>query len=132
MTGMFDRYEEELKSDVMMDAFSVHDRQLTLPAIKHKWVGRLMRHKMHLHELKAEKKDTRNQLINRLREESAVRLTQVAIGNVIDEHEMMAEMTNKIDTERIIIEYLEKVEKILSSMTFDIRNLTEIMKLETQ
>ena len=31
-----------------------------------------------------------------------------------------------------IIEFLEKVERILNSMTFDIKNLTEIMKLELQ
>ena len=32
----------------------------------------------------------------------------------------------------VVIEFLEKTERTLSSMTFDIKNLTEIMKLELQ
>jgi|10_taG_2_1085330.scaffolds.fasta_scaffold00061_43 hypothetical protein len=129
---ILDKYDEELKGDVSMDAFTVHDRQLVLPAIKHKWVGRLMRHKIKLNERKHTKKVVREDLITRLREDAAVRLSQAALGNAVDNHDSMRKLTMEIEEERIVIEYLEKIEKILSSMTFDIRNLTEIMKLETQ
>lgn len=129
---VLDKYDEELKVDVKMDAFSVHDRQLALPAIKHKWVGRLMRHKIHLNTLKHTKKQLREELIIRLREEADVRLSQAALANAVDGHDSLKKLTMEIEEERLVIEYLEKVEKILSSMTFDIRNLTEIMKLETQ
>ena len=130
--NMLDRYEEELKADVSMDAFTIHDVQLKLPAIKHKWVGRLMRHKLEICQLKKEKLTTKDELIATLREEADVRVSQTALANVVDRHEVMKKINNKISELQIIIEYLEKVEKILNSMTFDIRNLTEIMKLETQ
>jgi len=32
---------------------------------------------------------------------------------------------------RLIIDFLEKGEKIFTGMSFDIKNITEIMKLET-
>lgn len=126
------KYDEELKGDVSIDAFTVHDVQLKLPAIKHKWVGRLMRHKLELSNKKTEKADLKNQLIVKLREEADVKVSHTALAAAVDKHESIKKYDDSIAELRIVIEYLEKVEKILSSMTFDIRNLTEIMKLETQ
>ena len=44
-------------------------------------------------------------------------------------------LTQKINEEmkenRLIIDFLEKGEKIFTGMSFDIKNITEIMKLET-
>ena len=72
---LLDKYIKELGEDTSLDEFTVRDVQMKLPAIKHKWAGRLMRLKLDNEKLKADR------------------------GN---------------------------------SMTFDIKNLTEIMKLETQ
>ncbi len=49
-----------------------------------------------------------------------------------EEHDKIKDIDSQISENKIIIEFLEKVEKIFNSMTFDIKNLTEIMKLETQ
>jgi wobble nucleotide-excising tRNase len=130
--SILERYDEELKADVSIDAFTVHDVQLKLPAIKHKWVGRLMRHKLEISQLKKQRGKDKDEVMKRLREEADVRLSQTALNAVVDKHQDIEKMSNKINELQIVIEYLEKVEKILSSMTFDIRNLTEIMKLETQ
>ena len=55
-----------------------------------------------------------------------------AVEKLIEQKNLMGDITDYIKEQRLCIEYLEKVERILSSMTFDIKNLTEIMKLETQ
>ena len=39
-------------------------------------------------------------------------------------------MQVKINEEKLIVEFLEKIEKIFSSLTYDIKNIIEIMKLE--
>jgi len=130
--SILEKYGEELRMDVTLDAFTVHDVQLKLPAIKHKWVGRLMRHKSTIIDLKKKKKLRHRELIETINEEAAVRLSVSAVSSLIDEKGLMEEINDQIDEQRVVIEYLEKVERILSSMTFDIRNLTEIMKLETQ
>ena len=125
-------YGEELKQDVTLDAFTVHEVQLKLPAIKHKWVGRLMRHKQTLYELDKKKKSHKADLIDKINEESHVKLSVAAIDRLIDQKNLMGDINDYIKEQRLAIEYLEKVERILHSMTFDVRNLTEIMKLETQ
>jgi hypothetical protein len=130
--GILEKYGDELKMDVTLDAFTVHDVQLKLPAIKHKWVGRLMRHKSTIIQLRKQKKIQQRELIDTINEQASVRLSATAVSNLIDEKGLMEDVNDKIDEQRVVIEYLEKVERILSSMTFDIRNLTEIMKLETQ
>ena len=130
--ALLDEYGEELKQDVTLDAFTVHDVQLKLPAIKHKWVGRLMRHKQTLYDLDKKKRSFRGELVDKIQDESHVKMSISAVEKLIDQKNLMGDINDYIKEQRIIIEYLEKVEKILNSMTFDIKNLTEIMKLETQ
>ena len=42
-----DKYMEEMVQDTSVDNFNLLDIQMKLPAIKHKWVGRLMRHNLY-------------------------------------------------------------------------------------
>ena len=129
---ILEKYNEELAQDVKLDAFSVHDVQLKLPAIKHKWVGRQRRHKSTLLSLKQAKKTERARLVKLVREEADIKVSQAAVGVLVDEHSAMVLIDKAIEEQKIAIEFLEKMERVLSSMTFDIKNLTEIMKLETQ
>ena len=43
----------------------------------------------------------------------------------------MIDMQNSIDDQELIIEFLEKTEKVFTSLSFDIKNIIEIMKMET-
>ena len=129
---ILEEYGEELKQDVTLDAFTVQDVQLKLPAIKHKWVGRLMRHKQTVYTLEKKRKSYKFELIDKIQEESHVKMSVAAVEKLIEQKNLMGDITDYIKEQRLCIEYLEKVERILSSMTFDIRNLTEIIKLETQ
>ena len=43
----------------------------------------------------------------------------------------MIDINQQIKEHKLVIEFLEKSEKIFSSLTFDIKNLVEIIKLET-
>lgn len=129
---LLDKYSKELELDVAIDPFTVQDVQLKLPGVKHKWIGRLMRHKSTLIQLQSEKKSTRKELIEKVITESPVKITQASAGALVDEHGVMGSMELRIREEKIAIEFLEKIERVLTSMTFDIKNLTEIMKLETQ
>ena len=43
----------------------------------------------------------------------------------------MVELQANIDEQELIIELLEKTEKTFSSLSFDIKNIVEIMKMET-
>ncbi len=122
---------EEIVQDTNVDNFNILDVQMRLPAIKHKWVGRLMRHKFEVKELRREKEKLIRELTSKLLSESPVKIAEPVAEKKVSKVDSVLKIDAKIKETYLIIEYLEKVEKIFSSMTFDIKNVTEIMKLET-
>tara|TARA_R110002051_G_scaffold324325_2_gene421100 strand:+ start:898 stop:1293 length:396 start_codon:yes stop_codon:yes gene_type:complete len=129
---LLDEYIKELGEDTHLDEFTVRDAQLKLPGIKHKWVGRLMRTKAANGKLSKERAIQLSKIIDILMKESLVKPSLPMARSRAEGHETIREIDSQISDNKIIIEFLERVEKIFNSMTFDIRNLTEIMKLETQ
>ena len=126
-----DKYMEEMVQDTSVDNFNLLDIQMKLPAIKHKWVGRLMRHKYVVKELRKEKELLIRDLTTKLISDSPVKIAEPIAEKKVSKVDSVLKIDAKIKETYLIIEYLEKVEKIFSSMTFDIKNVTEIMKLET-
>ena len=105
---------------------------MLLFGIKHKWAGRQVRAKIELSQLKSQRWGVINSLVDKLIEESPVTLTRPTAQQKVLKHTTIINMDNKIQELDHVITFLEKTDRTLSSMTFDIRNLTEIMKLETQ
>ena len=126
-----DKYMEEMVQDTDVDNFNILDIQMKLPAIKHKWGGRLMRHKVEVKDLRRTKEDLIITLASKLMSESPVKVAANLAEKKVSKVDSVLQIDQKIKDIYILIEYLEKVEKIFSSMTFDIKNVTEIMKLET-
>jgi hypothetical protein len=54
---LLDKYSEEIREDVKIDQLNILDKQLMLPAIKHKWVSRLIEQKRHKVQLERKKKE---------------------------------------------------------------------------
>ena len=129
---LLNQYIDELTQDTHLDEFNVRDMQLKLPGIKHKWAGRQVRAKIELSELKSKRWKVINRLVDKLVEESPVSITRPTAQQKVLKSTAIVEMDDKIQELDHVITFLEKTDKTLSSMTFDIRNLTEIMKLETQ
>tara|TARA_Y100000310_G_C20702883_1_gene831612 strand:+ start:3161 stop:3556 length:396 start_codon:yes stop_codon:yes gene_type:complete len=129
---LLDQYIDELTQDTHLDEFNVRDMQLKLPGIKHKWAGRQVRAKIELGNLKSKRWKIVNTLIDRLVEESPIAITRPSAQQKVIKHEVVLKLDSQIQEFDYIISFLEKTDRTLSSMTFDIRNLTEIMKLETQ
>ena len=126
------KYIEELGQDTTLDEFTVRDVQMKLPAIKHKWAGRLMRLKLDNQRLKSDRTIRIDKLTTELIKESHVKISRPVARQTVERHESIQQMNQTISDNGTTIEFLEKAERILNSMTFDIKNLTEIMKLETQ
>jgi len=126
-----EQYIEEINSDIVFDDFSIKDTQMKLPAIKHKWVGRLITHKKIINTLKSQKADTISKLTSKLKETSAYKVSTPAAEKACLSHEDVQAITNDINENMLIVELLEKTERVLSSMTYDIKNIVELMKLET-
>lgn len=128
----FDKLNEELKNDTLIDELNLQQKQLTLPAIKHKWVARLISQKRHLNFLKNKKNQTRAAVFSALEKDGIPPGTpRAALDKKIDKAEPIQKIDLEIQDTELSIEYLEKVEHILRSMTYDIKNIIEINKLET-
>ena len=131
MSELIDQYNNELKEHLVLDEFNIKDAQMKLPGRKHLWVGRLMRHKQELNNLKTKKSKLIQKITKSIQESRAVRLSVPAAEKVAWNTEPIKELSSQIGEQELIIEFLEKIEKIFSGMSYDIKNIIEIQKLET-
>lgn len=127
---ILDKYIEELKEDLKIDEFSIKDASLKSPGRKHYWTSRLIYHKRNLMKLENEKNTLIKKASQEIQYQSPVRLSNVAIEKTAQSTDVMKDINLKINEEKLIIEFLEKTEKTLSSLTYDIKNIVEIIKLE--
>lgn len=128
---VLEQYSKELTDFCVINEFTVKEKQLQLPAFKHLFVGRLIRHKIYANKLKSQKEKLRAELAHAAAKVSPVSLDFSKVEKAMDSNEKIVDLNNQIYYNTLIIEYLEKVEKVLSSITYDIKNIVEIMKLET-
>ena len=126
-----DKYMQEMEADTKLDVFNVKDVQSKLPAVKHKWVGRLIRHKCNINTLTQELEEKKKYLIKAVSDEASYKVSQPQAAKAVAKHESVIKIQKQISDERMTVLFLEKIERIFNSMTFDIKNLAEIMKLET-
>lgn len=131
MTDLIDKYLQEAEQDAALDVFTVKDVQSKLPAIKHKWVGRLIRTKRKLNELFAQRDQIKTDLMITAKEQAMYKVSEAALEKSVSKTKKIKEIDTQIKEYKLIIDLLERTEKVFSSMTFDIKNLTEVMKLET-
>jgi len=121
------KFEEELRADLKMDELSLKEKAMLAPVVKHKWVARASQHKRALAKLQVVKK----QKIKLISGTSPVALSKASLEVQVSNSPEISQIQDKIEDLEQIIEYLEKVEKLTSSLTFDYKNVIELQKLET-
>ena len=124
------KYIDEIGQDLVLDDFNLKEAQMRLPARKHFWVARLMDAKIKRNSLIGEKKKIKKELVKKVITDSPVRISQSAADSAAEKHESINSLNIGIAEQDAIIEYLEKVEKILSNMHWEIKNIIEINKME--
>lgn len=128
----FEKIKEEINSDLKLDRIALLEKQLMLPAIKHKWVSRLIENKRKKNHLEAKKKSIKNEVLKTLQDNGIPNsIPKVALDKKIENSDSVLKIDQEIKETEIIIEYLEKVENICRSLTYDIKNAVELEKLET-
>ena len=94
MSELIDQYNNELKEHLVLDEFNIKDAQMKLPGRKHLWVGRLMRHKQELNNLKTKKSKLIQKITKSIQESSAVRLSVPAAEKVAWNTEPIKELSS--------------------------------------
>lgn len=128
---LLDKYLQEINEDVKYDQINILEKQLMLPATKHKWIARLIQHKLNKNNLEEKKKKLYEEAFESIKNSVPVGIPAASLKKKIDSTEVIQKIDKEIQDCELIIQYLEKVEKILSSITYDIANATKLMVLET-
>lgn len=126
-----EEYIKEMGEDVEIDEFSIKETQMKLPALKHKWVGRLVRHKGDVARIHARRDNVIKEVAQEIISTATYQVTLPTAQKAAEKHDRVKRIDEELKENKLIVEFLEKSERIFSSMTFDIKNITEIMKLET-
>jgi hypothetical protein len=120
-------FDKELANDLKMDELSIKEKAMIAPSTKHKWVARTAQHKAFLLKIKAAQKKA----LKELTKTSPVSLSKSTIEHMADRSPELQKYSETIEKLENIIEYLEKVEKLTSSLTYDYKNVIDLQKLET-
>ena len=123
---MLKKYIEDINKDLYLDDFNLKEVQMRLPARKHFWVARLIEAKIKRNTLFGKKKKLKKDLVKKVIQDSPVRINQTAA----ERYDSVVSINNSIKEQDTIIEYLEKVEKIMSMMHWEIKNIVDINRME--
>ena len=128
MFEVFEKYRKQVEQDLKFDEYNVQELTMRLPALKHFWVGKLVEAKISLKRLEDKKRELIDSLQTKTKPE--IGLSKSSLSNIVLNNETVREVNSKIEEYKVIVEYLEKVEKIFHSATFDIKNFIETIKID--
>lgn len=86
---------------------------------------------MDINGLRKKRELLKKELVVKIQEQSPVKLALPVIERTAEKHSEVIEIDCRIKELELIVELLEKSERTLSSASYDIKNLVEIIKLET-
>lgn len=129
--SLLQKYVQELEDDVRLDELNLKEAALTLPGKKAKWVSRLMLEKTELINLHKKKDKLVTAVIEEVKKESPVKLTYPSLKDAAERHTVIIELNQEIKEKESVVEFLERVDKTIHSIGFDIKNLIELIKMET-
>ena len=124
------KFSEEVKVDLKINDMNLSDMSFDVPQKKHYWATRLIFEKQKLNQLEREKKKLEREVLkaatNALPIEASYRLKK----SKVNETQVMQNITQEIEDQKLLVQYLEKVEKIFAFITNDIKNIIEIRQMD--
>lgn len=123
-------YQKEAQFDLELDRITLEDKTMKLPGIKGKWVARLMNHKSSIVDLEKIRHTAIEQIADQIEKTATIGLSKNAAKMQALDHQLVKKIDGQIKEHQLVIEYLEKLEKVLSSMSFDCSNIINLIKME--
>lgn len=128
---LLEKYIEELKQELVIDEMNVSAVQRRLPARRHFWAARLIQHKRDIFKLKKEKDEIEQRVAKELREKAITKLSVPESLSIAKKSNSVRDISERLSELELIVELLEKAEKNLTSMVWDIKNIVALMQMET-
>lgn len=127
---IIDKYAKELEDDSQLDRMNVSEKQLKLPAIRAKWITRFINTKQDLNELYGILDEAIDKVSEKIKKESQIAISTPTAEKQAESNDLVKKIRKQIKENQLIIEFLEKVEKSTHVMTYDIKNVVDIIKSE--
>tara|TARA_R110002012_G_scaffold148922_5_gene307891 strand:- start:3034 stop:3429 length:396 start_codon:yes stop_codon:yes gene_type:complete len=125
-----EEYIKQIENDLQINEFNLKESSMKTPSKKHYWVSKLIRHKKNLYKLRQQRDLVKKEVVKMIVAESPVKVTLPVAEKASYGHDRMKVLSEKINNEELVVEFLEKTEKTFSAIGFDIKNIIEIMKME--
>jgi hypothetical protein len=132
MSDTLNKYIQEISEELKVDQFNIKTVQMRMASRKHFWVARLVNTKIALNKAKAKRKTMRHDMIQQIIQHAPIKMSISAAQNAADNSPSIIKLTEEIEENEVIVEYLEKVEKIMSSMHWEIKNIVDLQQMEMQ
>jgi len=123
------KYQTQYEEFCKIDDFNLDSVARRVPAEKHFWVCRLIDAKIEKDRLIRLKNKKREDVQQKLLQESPVKLNKQYLDK-IDESDALVDLTQKIKDQEFVIEYLTRLVDCINYIAQDIKNITEIKKLQ--
>ena len=81
-----EEYIKEMGKDVELDEFNMKDIQMKLPALKHKWVGRLIRHRGNISKLQQSRDNMIKQISQEMIDTATYQVTLPTAQKAAEKH----------------------------------------------
>jgi hypothetical protein len=130
-SDLFLEYHKKIEEFLKIDEVNMKEAQMSLPSVRHYWVGRLIFHKQQILKLKSTKEKAKKTIKEKIENESPVNLSPKTINDSIQSHEAMLKIDDEILQHELLVEFLSKVEANLRDAQYGLNNLTKIITLET-
>jgi hypothetical protein len=128
---LFEKYKEEIVEDTKFDQINILEKQLMLPAVKHKWTARLIQQKIIKSNLEKRKKNIKEDIMKAFTEKGLpVGLPKASLNAKVESSETVKNIDDEIQNCNLIIDYLERVEKIMGSISYDFGTATKLISME--
>lgn len=127
------KYAEEIKEDLAINDMNLTEKSFNVPHKKHYWAGKFIEESYALREMERKKKFLEKEAVRAMNEKAAVApvdLSASARKSMVSNLDTIKDLTEKIEDQKLLVQYLEKCEKIFSFITNDIKNIIEVKQME--
>ena len=124
------RYILEISKELEINEMNLKEASMRVPARKHFWASKLINHKIELNTLIKSKNTLVKSLMSQVEAASPITLSKINLEKTVESTDEVKKINEDIKETDSIIEYLEKVEKVYSSLTYDIKNMIQMTSME--
>ena len=90
-----------------------------------------MFHKNEIAKLRKTRKIAITKVVDRLKGDSPLALTPKTLEASAEQHPLLIKIDEQLAENEMLVEYLTKIENNFRSISYDIKNLIDIVRLET-